>query len=273
MSGSRASLVAAFTTLVLGPTVHRSTRATMATTQGRNTRRRIVRHLNNADALVFVSRFLQETAQRIGHSVPNGHVILNGTSDEFSTGQVRARSPGEPLVVTSVGNSVHVKRADALVKIIGQIHENRRNVFFNTVGGGDYLLAIKREIAVHGLSNKVRLWGGVPHHDTPSVLDRSDLMLLPSRNKGWPTVVLEAHARGVPVVGSSNGGIPEAIGSGGVIVPEGPGFVTRLAEAVATIDFDAIDYAAMQERTRRHACAQLALAELEIYRKVTVKSE
>lgn len=38
--------------------------------------------------------------------------------------------------------------------------------------------------------------------------------------EGFGTVYIESQATGTPVVGSSNGGAPEAIGDGGVIVKD-----------------------------------------------------
>ena len=45
-------------------------------------------------------------------------------------------------------------------------------------------------------------------------------------------VIMEAHACGVPVIGSSSGSIPHVVGQGGWIVPEGdaPALATLLDE-------------------------------------------
>jgi glycosyltransferase involved in cell wall biosynthesis len=56
------------------------------------------------------------------------------------------------------------------------------------------------------------------------MLDAVDLLLVPSATEGMPAVVVEAAARGVPVVASAVGGIPGMVrGSIGVLVPPDAG--------------------------------------------------
>jgi glycosyltransferase involved in cell wall biosynthesis len=58
-----------------------------------------------------------------------------------------------------------------------------------------------------------------------SAYSRADLVVVPSRNESFGMVVAEAMARGIPVVASRVGGIPEAMSSAGagiILPPEDP---------------------------------------------------
>ena len=72
----------------------------------------------------------------------------------------------------------------------------------------------------------------VPYYAT------ADVLALPSHREGLPTVVLEAQAVGVPVVGASATGIVDVIADGetGLLFPVGD--VPRLADAVARLITD-----------------------------------
>jgi len=62
-----------------------------------------------------------------------------------------------------------------------------------------------------------------PGPRTGAELDRSyaaaDLLVLASRAEAYGMVVTEALARGVPVIATDVGGVPEALGRGGLLVP------------------------------------------------------
>ena len=58
----------------------------------------------------------------------------------------------------------------------------------------------------------------------------ADLLVLPSRAESYGMVITEALARGVPVIASDVGGVPEALGNGGILVT--PDDAGALAEAL-----------------------------------------
>ncbi|UUL82411.1 glycosyltransferase [Sphingomonas qomolangmaensis] len=52
------------------------------------------------------------------------------------------------------------------------------------------------------------------------VFGRTKILFAPSQwEEAWGRVASEAHCSGIPVVGSNRGGLPEAIGPGGIILP------------------------------------------------------
>ncbi|ESX81448.1 MULTISPECIES: glycosyltransferase [unclassified Mesorhizobium] len=55
--------------------------------------------------------------------------------------------------------------------------------------------------------------------DMKTVYGRTKILLAPSKwEEAWGRVASEAHCSGIPVVGSRRGGLPEAIGAGGVVL-------------------------------------------------------
>ena len=77
--------------------------------------------------------------------------------------------------------------------------------------------------------------------DMKSVYRHAKILLAPSIcEEAWGRVVSEAHINGIPVVASNRGGLPEAVGTGGVVLdPEGA--VEKWVEAVKRLWSDA-DY-------------------------------
>jgi glycosyltransferase involved in cell wall biosynthesis len=68
---------------------------------------------------------------------------------------------------------------------------------------------------------RVRWTPSLDTADVARALDRSTVLVLPSRREGMGRVIVEAFCRGRPVVGTESGGIPDLVENGvtGVLVP------------------------------------------------------
>ena len=104
--------------------------------------------------------------------------------------------------------------------------------------------------------------------EVPYYMNAMDVMILPSRNEGFGAVIIEAQACGVPVVGSSNGGIPEAIGDGGIVIEEGEDFEKRFAEAVVEMLKNPIEREYLRERALGFSWENIVKREVAVYEEV-----
>ncbi len=81
-----------------------------------------------------------------------------------------------------------------------------------------------------------RALGGVSDADLDALYRRASALVYPSRHEGFGMPVLEAMARGCPVITSTATAIPEVAGDAALLVdPEDP---ARLAEAIGTVAGD-----------------------------------
>jgi glycosyltransferase involved in cell wall biosynthesis len=89
-----------------------------------------------------------------------------------------------------------------------------------------------------GWTDRVELAGEVGHDLVDAHYDRAHVFVLPTLYEGYGMVVAEALARGLPVVSTACGGIPDLVDkSSGLIVP--PGDVDALAAALSRVVGDA----------------------------------
>jgi glycosyltransferase involved in cell wall biosynthesis len=189
--------------------------------------------ISYADRIIYVSGALREIAKSINIATKRDIVIPNGYDPKtfFPTSKSNSN-----LTLGFVGHLYEIKRADKLPEIFMHIKEKIPDAKLLIVGGGDKECRlenyIKEQLKNYGIINDVYFSGNVKPTEVARYYRMMDILLLPSRNEGFGCVAIEARACGVPVVGSSNGGIPESVGEGGVIVPEGENFETRFADSV-----------------------------------------
>jgi glycosyltransferase involved in cell wall biosynthesis len=80
---------------------------------------------------------------------------------------------------------------------------------------------IRRRALAFGLRDRVHFAGPRTGAALDDAYAAADLLVLASRGETYGMVVTEALARGVPVLVTDVGGVPEALGDGGLLVPPG----------------------------------------------------
>lgn len=69
-----------------------------------------------------------------------------------------------------------------------------------------------------GISERVQFLG--ERQDVAELLEASDIYILPSLAEGMPLAIMEAMAKGLPVIASAVSGIPEELGETGKLLPD-----------------------------------------------------
>jgi D-inositol-3-phosphate glycosyltransferase len=93
--------------------------------------------------------------------------------------------------------------------------------------------------------------------DVASVYGAADVVAVPSHNESFGLVALEAQACGTPVVATDVGGMPEAAGPAGLVVP--PNAPAAFAAACVELLTDPGRRLALSTAGRRHALAHFTL--------------
>ena len=110
---------------------------------------------------------------------------------------------------------------------------NLPNVELLIAGQGSLDSALRVQIEVAGLEDRVRLLGRISDEDLVHLYRASDVSVVPTMAlEGFGVIVLEAMACGVPVVATSVGGLREAMGPFGDKWTCAPGSVGEIVDLV-----------------------------------------
>jgi glycosyltransferase involved in cell wall biosynthesis len=107
---------------------------------------------------------------------------------------------GEVFNMISVGQLIHRKGLDLLLKALGNLKESPFQL--TLVGCGVDEAKLQNLASELQIAEKVKFVGVVPNASIPEYLCQADLHVLPSRWDGWGAVINEALMSGVPTLAS-----------------------------------------------------------------------
>ena len=137
-------------------------------------------------------------------------IIKNGI-DTGVFGEIKKENSDSKLIIGTMGRLVHQKGFDILIKAISLTDNN--NLKCLIAGGADPSENLENELRNKinklGLERKVELVGIEKNPD--EFYQKLDVFMLPSRYEGLPLTLLEAGAKGLPVIASDVDGNKEVI--------------------------------------------------------------
>jgi glycosyltransferase involved in cell wall biosynthesis len=154
---------------------------------------------------------------------------------------LRKRPPAGPLTILSNGRLTEYKGFPYLIEACRILQEQGVSFVCQIIGQGEDRAKMEAAVARYRLDDRVRLLGTVPNSEVAALLEQATVFALPcviARNgdrDGMPLVLIEAMARGVPVVSSDVIGLRELVREGvGYLVP--PRDPAALADALMRVD-------------------------------------
>lgn len=196
--------------------------------------------LRRADAIIATSQAYANSSPHLKrfkdkvHVVPIGIAEPRAGSDGHIAGKtdvIQQLTEGGPIIL-SVGRLVPYKGFEVLINAAGSLPPQCRVVI---VGGGKYHAELHARIRDRGVADRVILAGRLDDSALQALLGQAAIFCLPSisRAEAFGVVLLEAMARGIPVVATkiSGSGVPWVNQDGvtGLNVPVGDASALAIA--------------------------------------------
>ena len=204
-------------------------------------------HYSQAKAVIAVSQDnLNLLHRHFGLQPDKGQVIHYGRPETYFKDQDVAtrRSLRQELQIPSDAmvclTAARLEGVKGFQYQLAAIHALRRTsvwsqLHFIWAGSGSQAENLQQALDDMGVADHVKMVGH--QWNIADWLDVSDIFLLPSQAEGMPLAIMEAMAKGLPVMASAVSGIPEEIGNTGKLLPD-PNVSedSAIAELITTLE-------------------------------------
>ncbi len=203
-----------------------------------------LRTLRHAVRVLCVSDFVRQ--QFASHGAPLDKMRVSYNAVDLPSAPPQPVASAVPYAVT-VSRLVPLKGLDVLVEAWRRVPAPLDLVL---VGDGPDRARLAKLAKRRGVANRIRFTGWVSETEKHGLLAGAVAYLHPSRFEAFGLSIVEAMAEGAPVVCSRAGGIPEAVGDAGPLLPHEP---KAWAEAVTRLARDPAEARAARARSLAQA--------------------
>ena len=195
--------------------------------------------LKNADAVIALTEDMKKAIQKVYNEnvfvIPNGVDLRNFENISQKNCRSKLAIKENKKIILFVGTLRPVKGVRYLVEAMEIIIQKNTNTRLMLVGDGEDRRKLEKLVKEFVLDEYVTFVGKVSNEKVPEYMVASDVFVLPSLSEGFPNVVLEAMASGLPIVATKVGGLPEIVKdreNGFLVEPKNP---EEIAEKVLLI--------------------------------------
>jgi N-acetyl-alpha-D-glucosaminyl L-malate synthase BshA len=230
--------------------------------------------IEQSDAVTAVSSFLRdETYRAFGCVSCDVRVIPNFVNlEEYRPApgaRTEALAPADHKLITHISNFREVKRVKDVVRVFARVRRAMPATLL-MVGDGPDRPDAEKEAEELGVTADVRFLGRFDTVET--LLQATDLFLLPSQTESFGLAALEAMACGAPVVASRAGGLPEVVDDGVNGILEPVGSVEAMGRRAVELLRDPARYQTMREaaiaKAREFSADRIVPAYESLYQEV-----
>lgn len=218
------------------------------------------------DGFIAASRAIKDVLAQDG--IPSGRIDV--VHDGIDVEKIQNRPPidvhaeywlphGVPVIV-NVGALVGHKGQRYLIEAMSLVLREVPDAHLIIFGEGELRPALERQVKHLSLAKRVLLPGF--REDVLSLMKAADLFVMSSVTEGLGSAVLDAMAMGLAIVGTTAGGIPEAVVpnvTGELVEPSDP---KSLAAAIVKLLKDPALRRAYGEAGRQHVAANFGVDRL-----------
>jgi glycosyltransferase involved in cell wall biosynthesis len=174
--------------------------------------------MKNADRLIALTGDMNQEMQKICsrpiNTIPNGIELEKFESIFKQNARNTLKFPLSDKIIIFVGTLRPVKGIKYLIRAMSLFPGHDSSIKLVLVGDGSERKELRKLADELNLKDNIIFTGRVPNEKIPLFLAASDIFALPSISEGFPLVVLEAMASGLPIVTTRVRGLPGIVKEG-----------------------------------------------------------